>query len=393
MDHDALRVSALIRDIFASGRNRVAFFLGAGCPVSIQLPTTVDGITAPLIPDVAGLTGFVLAELLARNAALHGKLQTYIGEQGLPPGNIELILGRVRAIIDIVGPHPFGVFAAGELLTINEEICGSISRRVKTGLPIGENGYRSISTWVAGMAREHPVEIFTLNYDLLMEQALEECRITTFDGFTGSRLPFFNVPAIERDDLPSSWTRFWKLHGSVNWSQDESMVTRRTDNIADCNSLIHPSHRKYDESRRLPYLALLDRLRSYLRKPSSAIFLSGYSFSDEHINEVLLEGLEQNPTASAFALQFGSLATNALAVDTAKKRPNISVYTEDGAVIGTRVGKWHADPGADQRIAQRIFVPGGGEEWTGGNRKFLLGDFARFAPFLLDMTGAVGSKS
>lgn len=37
-------------------------------------------------------------------------------------------------------------------------------------------------TWISGTGREHPVEIFTTNYDLLFEQALERTHVPFFDG-------------------------------------------------------------------------------------------------------------------------------------------------------------------------------------------------------------------
>ena len=45
---------------------RIAFLLGAGCPVSIQI---ADGtVSKPLIPDISGLTALVNGELLKLKA-------------------------------------------------------------------------------------------------------------------------------------------------------------------------------------------------------------------------------------------------------------------------------------------------------------------------------------
>jgi hypothetical protein len=41
----------ILRQALASDKNKVAFFLGAGCPLSI-----LDKDNKPLIPDIAGLT-------------------------------------------------------------------------------------------------------------------------------------------------------------------------------------------------------------------------------------------------------------------------------------------------------------------------------------------------
>src|SRR3546814_16422857 len=105
-------------------------------------------------------------------------------------------------------------------------------------------------------------------------------------GFVGSSRPFFDQRAIEEDALPLRWTRLWKLHGSINWrfnKQSKAIFRSREKSDADLELLIHPSHRKYDESRRMPYFVMIDRLRHFLRndgRPVAPIAL-GYPFSDE----------------------------------------------------------------------------------------------------------------
>ena len=392
MTHDAIRTSILLREIFASGRNRVAFFLGAGCPVSVRVPTATGD--EALIPDVAGLTAHVLQDLATSHAALAGKLANYAAATHLDVSNIEAVLGRVRAIVALVKDAEFPPFNAGELGVIHDHICRVISTRVRRDLPSGENGYRGIRTWVKGTARDHPVEIFTLNYDLLVEQALEESKITFFDGFTGSKSPFFDVTAIEREDLPPTWMRLWKLHGSINWKDVDGSVVRKTEELVDCNALIHPSHQKYDQSRKLPYLALIDRLKRYLRRPSASMIVCGYSFRDIHINDVIEEALEQNPTAAVFSFHFGSLHGYPEAIALAQRQSNLSLLGEDKGVIRTKVGSWELDPTADRRVTGRIFgsVLPGAATWGGGSMRFALGDFASFGDFLLEMTGEIGSS-
>ena len=41
-------------------------------------------------------------------------------------------------------------------------------------IPDGDNSYRRLARWVNSIDRAVPVEVFTTNYDLLLEQALEE---------------------------------------------------------------------------------------------------------------------------------------------------------------------------------------------------------------------------
>ena len=63
-------------------------------------------------------------------------------------------------------------------------------------------------------------EIYTTNYDMLFEMALEANYTPYFDGFTGSYEPFFSPESIEtfprEEDFTSRWIRLWKIHGSLN---------------------------------------------------------------------------------------------------------------------------------------------------------------------------------
>ena len=69
--------------------------------------------------------------------------------------------------------------------------------------------------------RNYVKEIFTTNYDLLLEKAMEHNHVPYFDGFVGSYEPFFWSESIEKtvshNDLTFNWIRLWKIHGSLNW--------------------------------------------------------------------------------------------------------------------------------------------------------------------------------
>ena len=83
----------------------------------------------------------------------------------------------------------------------------------------------------------------------------------------------------------SRWVRFWKLHGSINWllGSPENMSRGKSLNAGQIR-IIHPSHLKYEESRKMPYFAMIDRLQLFLK--SNAFHTCGYSFQDQHINQI-----------------------------------------------------------------------------------------------------------
>lgn len=86
----------------------------------------------------------------------------------------------------------------------------------------------ALARWVRRADRRFPVEIFTTNYDTLLERALEDERVPVFDGFTGGRMPFFLSATPTAGDEPGrGWTRLWKIHGSVTWRWHEPAGQRR----------------------------------------------------------------------------------------------------------------------------------------------------------------------
>jgi hypothetical protein len=228
-----------------------------------------------------------------------------------------------------------------------------------------------------------------------MEQAFEDRRIPYFDGFAGVRKPFFDLRAMEEDMLPPRWARLWKLHGSINWYQvaEKGVFRGTTKEESDSKRVIHPSHLKYEESRRMPYLAMIDQLRSFLKKPTATLVLCGYSFRDEHINEVIVQGLQSTPTATAFALLFSETAEYPQSIRLARDRSNLTILARDGAVIGSQESKWpvkdaEAVSADDGKWVRWVPVEPANEN---GKRRaeFTLGDFDFFGQFLQELVGSV----
>lgn len=247
----------------------------------------------------------------------------------------------------------------------------------------------------------HPFsEIFTTNYDILIEQALERQQVPYFDGFVGSARPFFDQRAIEDGEIPKRWSRLWKLHGSINWRYNKtSKAVVRSEHEADGDELlIHPSHMKYDESRRMPYFVMIDRLRTFLRHKERpvALIILGYSFGDQHLNEAIVESLKANASSACFALQYGKLADYPDGVALAKANGNLSLMAYDGAVIRRRQGPWVANPATDisklTTTFEKLPLPAGGGGVTVDPAdlpqpcNFLGGDFKRFGDFLDELS-------
>ncbi len=384
--HCPYRQATLIQQALAPDKMRVAFFIGAGCPTAIRIPDG-DG-TQPLIPDIAGLTTRVRQVIEASGEYKDNftKLVSRMANAGTKNPNVEEMLSYIRSLGEVVSGGAIDGLKHDDLIKLDSEICKVTTDVVEVSLPVDDSHYHQLATWIRGIPRSKAAEVFTSNYDLLMEQAFEDRKVPYFDGFVGSRHAFFDLSAIEHDKLPSRWARFWKVHGSINWWRSKSgNVERRLKPEVGDRQMIYPTHLKYDESRRLPYLAMLDRLKAFLARGQAVLITCGYSFSDRHLNEAILQGLSANPTAICFGLIFGDRATSPIGVKEALKHPNLSFLAADGAVIGLVERDWRSDEKPDHPLHGLAVKTGkmAGRTTAPAERcKFLLGDFASFGDFL-----------
>jgi hypothetical protein len=233
------------------------------------------------------------------------------------------------------------------------------------------------------LERDFPIEIFTTNYDLLLEQAFEERRRPYFDGFVGVREPFFDNASIggsTSKPLPPRFTRLWKIHGSINWFLTADGDVTRTPKGAGGRRLIHPSHLKYDESRQMPYLALLDRLRTFLGQRGALLVTCGYSFGDQHTNAIVTESLAANPTANVTALLHDPLASYDEAARLARSLSNLNTFARDLGIVGTREAEWTTTGTSSPTTIGFSAATAGGTEFTLGN----FNELGRFLASMLD---------
>lgn len=385
--HCPYRQSALLLEAMAPNKMRIAFFLGAGCPVSIRVGE--GDASLPLIPDVLGLTKKVKEQLNA-NAAHKPVLEAVLlrlKSKGKEDPTVEEILTFIRTLKEVVGDTNHNGLTSTALDGLETEICAITTSVVKVELPNTSTPYNQLSTWIGGIQREHAIEIFTPNYDLLIEQSLEEASVPYFDGFVGSYRTFFDQSSIEHDNLPARWARLWKIHGSINWwKTKENNVQRYNDSKGDDRQMIYPSHLKYEESRRMPYLTMLDRLRSFLGRGQSVLVTCGYSFADDHVNDVILQGLKANANSICFAMVYGDKSKYPAAVKEAKRNANLNLLAADGAIIGTVERDWHIK--ADTENPFHGLSVRDGKLATNLTQapeercKFLLGDFKILGEFL-----------
>ena len=387
--HDPLSIAFEIREQLASEKRRLAFFTGAGTSMAVGFP------------GIQQLTDMVSNRLKEPYAEKFHTIRDEVSKQA----NVEAVLDRIRLYCELIGndvEKGYSCLKGCEANELDTAICKEICEIFCTDPPRGFNPHLVFAQWLGALRnnRDWPVEIFTTNYDLLFEKAMENYGIPYFDGFGGSVNPFFLPESIEAEKNkkydsvypPSGWTRLWKIHGSINWSLYKDMNSQK-ERIARLSTgkdtigksgIIFPSREKYQQSRKLPYIAFQDRLRRLLMSGECLLLIMGYSFSDEHLNEVIFQGLRSNPHLAGIALMYGD-ASEATSGDSrivsdeilnlGTEYRNLSIYGPDRACIGGIIAPWSI---ASDKKAETEDWP----FWDKENNFFTLGSFEAFGAYL-----------
>lgn len=157
------------------------------------------------------------------------------------------------------------------------------------------------------MPQRRPRDIFSLNYDTLLEASLDESRIPYTDGFRGTNRAWFD-PYIFKES--GTQCRLFKLHGSINWVYDEEDQVRRNSSVNQNGEpvVIYPSEQKSEQIQYGVYEILINEFRDRLRRQSvnNCLIVLGYSFNDNHINKAIFDAMMSqgsNLTVIAFVGQ------------------------------------------------------------------------------------------
>ncbi|MCC7556144.1 MAG: SIR2 family protein [Methanoculleus marisnigri] len=153
--------------------------------------------------------------------------------------------------------------------------------------------------------------LFTLNYDTLVEQAGDAEGSVLVDGFVGTLRRVFRPESYDIDFyFPAQTTegrvhRFdralhlYKLHGSITWHRCEPdwenpfglYATFYNQDCCTDDVLIYPSPLKYGQALGMPYSELFRRFGNAIAQSQSALFVIGYGFGDDHINALIRQAL------------------------------------------------------------------------------------------------------
>ena len=136
-----------------------------------------------------------------------------------------------------------------------------------------------------------PRNIFSLNYDTVLESSLDQIRLSYVDGFRGTNWGWFDVDTF--NEQTKAAYRIFKLHGSINWVRDSEGHVRRCTTAANEPVIVYPSEQKYLQTQYGVYETLMGQFRNHLRepRPNNYLVTLGYSFNDDHINEAICDSI------------------------------------------------------------------------------------------------------
>jgi hypothetical protein len=164
------------------------------------------------------------------------------------------------------------------------------------------------------------LNIFTTNYDRLIEAGAELAGLHLLDRFIGILAPIFrssrldidmhyNPPGIRGEPrYLEGVARFTKLHGSIDWVESGNEIRRiglplgakdmqpflNAPGFVSVDStkiMIFPNASKDRETAEYPFVELFRDFAVALCRPNSTLVTYGYGFGDEHINRIIRDML------------------------------------------------------------------------------------------------------
>lgn len=152
-------------------------------------------------------------------------------------------------------------------------------------------------------------KVFTLNYDLLLERALDNLGVHYFDGFLGTINRTMRTESYHYDlYYPGETTEgrvsrvdrvlhLYKLHGSINWRRGDTstgdvVISHTEPAEAEYGDvMIYPSPLKVTEMNGYPYSEMFRHFSTHIHQPQSALIVVGYAFQDSHVNRLIYQAL------------------------------------------------------------------------------------------------------
>ena len=172
-----------------------------------------------------------------------------------------------------------------------------------------------LMSFASRVATRERLNIFTTNYDRLIEFGCDLAGLRLLDRFVGQITPKFrssrlqvdlhyNPPGIRGEPRHLEGVAYLtKLHGSIDWREDQGGIIRVPLSFGADKShpsipkdpfhslMIFPNSAKDFETAGYPYAELFRDFSAAVCRPNSVLITYGYGFGDDHINRVISDML------------------------------------------------------------------------------------------------------
>lgn len=298
------------------GVRNVAFLLGAGCS-SLKVDGTERGI-ATMMPLAAEFCSPVTAENAAPWRFDPAELSFLAGHglslTGEYTKNLERLMETLHALRFVLMRSDDGG-DTDEVAKLNGMIAkiqaflwerctaGAFASGDRHVLDLYEGFYRRLVLRDRSLPRPW---VFTTNYDLFNERAMDRLGLPYANGFSGVVERRFN-PATFRYSLAEQLditNRKWsavdgfvylcKLHGSISWTEDDHglfSIREIWPQTSPSKVMIFPTPAKQNSSLGSPYSDLFREFQSRVVREQSVLVTMGYAFGDEHLNNIIYQAL------------------------------------------------------------------------------------------------------
>jgi len=160
----------------------------------------------------------------------------------------------------------------------------------------------------------YPLKVFSLNYDMCIEENLQVDGISLEKGFNDDRIWDYRKFDLNVDACSDFY--LYKLHGSLDWVRDDEKRLTYVDVIQATNPLqmeiifgVQNKLQSYD-----PYLFYFYSFREACFD-AELIVVSGYGFMDKHINDNLINACRLDPSKMILV----NIFDNGIPIEVSKK--------------------------------------------------------------------------
>ena len=284
------------RNILSRQYNNIVVLSGAGTSVGIGIGDNIGKTMKGLWQSVINEVGFNKIQVFAEQIGF-----TDIDEEY---SNLEELISRAILAVEFLNDKQ------DEIRVMVDRIESIIRDCCTIELPDNAPHLLFMRKITSRKLKYARVKLFTLNYDLLFEQAASIGGYVLIDGFSFNSPRVFdgnnfdydivvrnNSRLITEENYAPKVLHLYKPHGSLDWkhiiSNDKTSFIKAYPN--DNPLLIYPSNSKFKHSYEQPFFEMISRFQQEIRTKNTLLISIGFSFYDLHFKNMIIEAINTNP--------------------------------------------------------------------------------------------------